>query len=411
MDLVIFASAYWDEVLWTNKQHVALRLARRHRVLYVEPGFSRTVLAARLSRPPRREGQAIGPVPAPPDAGAARGLEILSPILLPLRRGPESLRAIAYRILAARVRRVLARWGSRRFALLIYYPEGIRLADHLAPDVVAYDCVDDLATQPHIASRPGLARSLAASEDRLIARADLVFATSPDLASKVAGRTSRCHYVPNVADFDHFAAPRAEPPALAAVPRPRAAYSGALDPYKVDYPLLHGVLDRLPDLSLVLIGPAETAGPNAPIARLAAHPRVHRVPPLPYTDLPAYLQAMDVLLMPYVISEHTRHIFPLKVHEYLATGRPVVSTPLPALAALTPVIPLARTAAEWQSALERALAAAGAEALAGRQARQDVARASTWEVRVGRIEMLLASALEGSAPRASAPQPREPRAR
>ena len=381
----MFASAYWDEPLWTNKQHVASRLAAHHRVLYVEPGFSRGVLTARL-----RAGRLAPACALPaPGAGGAPGLEVLAPLDLPLRRGPDAVRALAYRILAGRVRRTLARWGSRAFAYLVYYPEGVRLLDHLRPAAVAYDCVDDLATQPHIARKPALAASLAAAEARLVRAADVVFGTSPALAARLAQVSRNAHYVPNVADFAHFSAPQPEPPALAAIPRPRAAFSGALDPYKLDYALLTDLLARLPDLHLVLLGPGQTAGPNPELAALVTNPRVHHQPAVPYAELPAWLQAMDVLVMPYVLSEHTRHVYPLKVNEYLATGRPVVSTPLESLAGLPPVFPRVQTGACFAAAVQGALA----HAEEGRPERIAQARANTWETRVARIEELLAQAV------------------
>jgi glycosyltransferase involved in cell wall biosynthesis len=110
---------------------------------------------------------------------------------------------------------------------------------------------------------------------------------------------------------------------------------------------------------------------------------------VPYAELPGWLQGMDVLLMPYVLTEHTRHIFPLKVHEYLATGRPVVSTALPAIADLAAFLPQAADARAFADAVVRALA----QPEHGREARLERARAHTWDERVGRIEALLAGAL------------------
>lgn len=388
MDVVVFASAYWDEPLWTNKQHVASRLAARHRVLYVEPGFSRSVLMARLT------GRAAPPpVTLPePRADGTPGLARLSPLDLPLRRGPDVLRALAYRELARRVRNTLAAWRSERFAYLVYYPEGVRLIEHLRPAALAYDCVDDLVTQPHFARNPALAASLAAAEARLVREADVVLATSPALAKRLAAATPRAHYVPNVADFEHFARPAPEPAWLARVPRPRVAFSGALDPYKLDYALLGELLERAPDLHFVLIGPASTAGPNPELARLPRS-RVHAPGLVPYGELPAWLHAMDALVMPYVLSEHTRHIFPLKAFEYLATGRPVIATPLDSLATLPPVFPRVAGGEAFAAAVRDALA----DPARGRDERVALARANTWETRVRRIEELLEAALAARA--------------
>jgi len=325
-------------------------------------------------------------MPAP-----SQGLTLLSPLDLPLRRGFSFVRSIAFRLLARRIRRVLEDWQSKSFVYLVYHPEGVRVLESLDPAVVAYDCVDDLVTQPHIASRPRLARALLASESRLIERADLVFATSPALAARLVRVNPRTHLITNVADFDHFSTLRPEPPGLKDIPRPRAAYAGALDPYKLDYSLIEGLLTDLPDLHLVLIGPACTAGPNPALNALESHPRVHHLGVVEYQALPGYLQAMDVLIMPYVLSDHTRHIFPLKTFEYLATGRPVVSSPLEALGPLGPAISLCDHRESWSLSIRRAIQ----KPEEGRESRQELARRNTWDERVSRIEALLETALTG----------------
>ncbi|MBI2944028.1 MAG: glycosyltransferase [Candidatus Wallbacteria bacterium] len=398
MDVVVFASAYWDEPLWTNKQHIAARLAGRgHRVLYVEPGFSRFVLRERLTG---HRGEGPGGVPFS-WCGSSRtesGVQVLSPLCLPLRRGPGPLLSVAWRILAGWIERSMRGLAfGPSWAYVVYYPEGVRLLSHLRPAVTLYDCVDDIASQPHIASRPRLAAAVRRAEALLVARASCVTATSRPLWERRRLENPCSYYVPNVGEYAHFARaqePLAEPQELAAIPRPRVGFVGALDPYKVDYASLSALATKAPELSLVLAGPAETAGANAELSRLALLPNVHVLGQWPYRLLPELLASMDCLVLPYRLTEHTRFVFPLKFFEFLATGKPVVSAPLESLKEFEGLIPFASSPDRWPAAVRQELGADGAR----REARLALARQSTWDHRAARIEEILAGHLAGSPP-------------
>ncbi len=389
MDVVVFSSAYWDEPLWTNKQHISVQLARLgHRVVFVEPGFARPILNRRLRRMPGTGGPGCPPLPVSGTFASEQGVHILSPLLLPLRRGPEFLRRAAWHLLSTWIQTLIRQLGfGDPWVYLVYHPEGYRLLDHLSPAVTLYDCVDDIASQPHIASRPALARGVRQAEARLVARATCVTATSRPLAELRGKEHPRTFYVPNVGDHDHFARAAELPPApeLEGIPAPRIGFVGALDPYKVDYDILSTITSQAPDLTLVLAGPGETVGANPRLDSLRNRHNFRLLPPWPYDRLPELLAGMDCLILPYRLSEHTQFVFPLKFFEFLATGKPVVASPLPSLKEFQGVLPFPATRTEWVSAIRQAIHLPAE----GRGARQRLARKNTWESRAGKLVEIL----------------------
>lgn len=143
---------------------------------------------------------------------------------------------------------------------------------------------------------------------------------------------------------------------------------------------------------MVLVGPVGVGDPSTDVSALDALPNVHLVGPRTYAGLPAVLRGADVGVIPYTVTALTRSIFPMKVHEYLAAGLPVVTTPLPALAGVPDVV-RAGDAAAFVTAVADALAADGPEA---RRARSGRARAHSWDVRLGELAEALAGAGAGS---------------
>src|SRR2546427_6380631 len=129
-----------------------------------------------------------------------------------------------------------------------------------------------------------------------------------------------------------------------------------------DIPVLHTLARRRTEWSFVLIGPSRLTGADATtFADLVRLPNVHWLGPKPVNALPAYTQQLDVCLMCYRMTDYTKYIYPLKLHEYLATGHPVVGSPIRSLLSFGDVITLARTPDEWSAALRQALTpAAGA---------------------------------------------------
>lgn len=374
-DIVCVGFNDWETELWTNQHHLMARLAGSgNRVLFIESlGLRRPTVAGRdVSRMARRLVRGLQP-PRERD-----GVHVLSPLVIPLHGNP-TIRRLNARILPALVGRAARRLGMRRPILWGYVPQAEVLLDVLDPSLVVYHCVDDIATQEGIDTA-----SFQAAEARYAGRADLVLASAPRLAERMRTLSDNVLYAPNVADTAAFAAAldegRIDEP-LGALPHPRLVFTGAIAEKKLDLPLLAQIARARRDWTIALVGPVGLGDPHTDVAALEAEPNVHLLGARRYEELPAVLRGADITLIPYRASELTASIFPMKVYEYLAAGRPVVSTPLPALEGVAEIT-VADGAAAFISAIERELAEDTPER---RTARSAAAARNSWDARLEEI--------------------------
>jgi UDP-galactopyranose mutase len=161
-------------------------------------------------------------------------------------------------------------------------------------------------------------------ERRLFQRADLVFTGGQSLYEAKRSHHARVMMFPSSVDIAHFARARAlqdEPADQASIPQPRLGYFGVIDE-RMDLALLEGVARARPDWHLVLLGPVV----KIDAATLPQAPNIHYLGPKKYDDLPRYIASWHVALLPFARNEATRFISPTKTPEYMAAGRPVVST-------------------------------------------------------------------------------------
>jgi glycosyltransferase involved in cell wall biosynthesis len=377
-NIVCLGFGEWDAELWTNQQHLMIRLARENRVLFVESlGLRQPSLAGRdLRRMARRiRRAAAGP-------RAVDGLHVLSPLVIPLHGRPR-IAAFNQRLLCGQVGRAARGIGLQRPLLWGYVPHADWLVDVLKPSTIVYHCVDDIAAQKGVR-----ADAFREAEARFAARADLVLASAPALAERMRTLNEHVFYTPNVADTDRFASALdggPADPALEPLARPRIVFTGAVVATKLDMELLEGVARARPDWTLALVGPVGAGDPSTDVSALRRLPNVHLLGARRYEELPQVLRGADVALVPYAINDLTRSVFPMKVFEYLAAGLPVVTTPLPALAD-TAHVTVAADAPQTVAAIERALAEDGPEA---RRARSAAVRDRSWETRLAEIDSYL----------------------
>lgn len=325
-DVVLFSTADWDHPFWTNKQRVASHLAAAGcRVLYVDSlGLRAPTAAPRdLARIGRRLRRAARPL-----RQVERNLWVYSPLVLPWHDRPH-VRAINERWLAATIRRILRKLDFAAPMLWTYNPLVGPLLARLERSLVVYHAVDDLSAAPQMP-----AAAIDVAERRLTQMADVVFTTSPRLQERLSRwRSGGTFFLPNVADYEHFSRARVPgqiPAELAAIPRPRFGFIGALSPYKVDFELIAAVARRRPGWHWVLIGQVGEGQPEASTQALQL-PNVHLLGPRSYSQLPEYLRGFDLATIPATANDYTAAMFPMKFFEYLAAGRPVIAANVPAL--------------------------------------------------------------------------------
>jgi glycosyltransferase involved in cell wall biosynthesis len=283
-----------------------------------------------------------------------------------LRRAAERLRAA----------------GCNRFVLYIWRPEFGDTVEHLAHDLSIYHVDDEYtfsSTDVEVSPK----------ERRLLE----VFIHSMAMMRKKGSFNPNTELVPNGVDYSLYATAVPEPADLSAIPRPRIGYIGTLKKM-LDWPLLLELSAAHPEWSFVFVGP--TGGHreiDAALQAMSKRPNVYFLGGKPTEDLGAYPQHFDVCIMPYQPDGYTKYIYPLKMHEYLASGTPVVSTPIGSVQEFKSVIAIASNAQEWSAMIKRALAEEENRP-ARRRERQEVARRYDWEGLVNRIALTIANRLE-----------------
>lgn len=206
--------------------------------------------------------------------------------------------------------------------LWLYTPMALAITEHIRRSATVYDCMDELS------GFHGAPRVLRDQERRLFGVADLVFTGGQSLYEAKRAHHPNVHAFPSSVDAKHFAKARThaqltEPPDQRAIPHPRLGFFGVVDE-RMDHALLREAAELRPDLQFVMLGPVVKIDP-AVLPRL---PNIHYLGQKTYTELPAYLAFWDVAIMPFALNEATRYISPTKTLEYLAAGKPVVSTPI-----------------------------------------------------------------------------------
>ncbi len=294
--LICFSHLRWDFVL-QRPQHLMSRFAKGRQVFFFEEYIPTDHHLAYLEYHPFEGTSVVAVRPRVPHGWN------------------EAKREDALRGLLALLIRLN---GVSKPVLWFYTPMMFSLARDVDAAAVVYDCMDELA---NFRFAP---ESLKTQERALLQRADVVFTGGYSLYEAKRGTHDNIHPFPSSVDVPHFAKGRrksADPADQAAIPHPRIGFYGVIDE-RIDLKLLANVAAARPNCSLVMIGPVVKIDP----ATLPRAKNIFYLGQKSYADLPDYLAGWDAAMMPFAINEATRFISPTKTPEYLAAGRPVVST-------------------------------------------------------------------------------------
>ncbi len=400
-DIVIISSIDWN-FLWQVHQEIALRFAQSgNRVFYIENTGVRAPRLSDVWRILSRLKNWSRSLRAASVGQVAANVTVISPLLLP----PFSLlgRVANPFLFSFLVKRILNRRGLRDPILWTYLPTDTAceiIRELRTPrSMVVYYCVADFSQLTSDQAR------LREFEHRLIEQSDLVFANSAQVAEHCRQWHSDVHVFPPGVDFKKFAVEEAavaqqrsvaaEGPQsaggspdelmLAALPKPVIGYVGGLHRF-VDYDLLVEMARARPHWSWVFVGPTHTK-----IGELAGMPNVYLLGQKSHDELPRLIREFDVCLVPYLVNDATVTIAPVKVNEYLAVGKPVVSTELPTVCEFNREHEILTTAAnsspEFLAAIEAALAQPTDAATIAR--RREVAALGDWPNRFNAMNELI----------------------
>jgi len=319
-DIVCLSSQDWND-LWTRKQRFMQRFARKgNRVLYIEAQASLASLRILQADWRRMFRWMAGP------RRVEENLYVATlPLVLPCFQMSMGINTLNNGFLLPLLRHWIKRLGFHRPILWTYNPHSESLLGKLGERMVVYECVDELS------AAKGLVRSdvVEKLERRLIKKVDLVIVTHENLYWSKKSLAREIHLIPNGAEVDHFRkASLPDTPVadeMKSIPHPIVGFLGSIQ-YWIDMDLLRFLALARPDWSFALIGPI---GRLTRIKKIENLPNVHLLGRKGYDELPAYLKAFDVCLNPYILDETAMNCSPLKLYEYLASGKPVVSVDMP----------------------------------------------------------------------------------
>ena len=295
MDLICFSHLRWDFV-YQRPQHLMSRCARERRVFFIEE--------AQVSDGPAR-------MEVKEDSSGVLVVKPFLPSGLNQEEIETAMQELVDRFFAEEI---------KEYILWYYTPMALNFSRHLRPALTIYDCMDELSLFK------GAPAKLQELEKELISRADLIFTGGQTLYESKRNGHDNVYLFPSSIDAPHFGQARqrqSDPSDQANIPHPRLGFFGVIDE-RMDLDLIGEIARLRPDWHLVILGPVVKIESES----LPHLPNIHYLGLKKYDQLPLYLANWDIALLPFALNDSTRFISPTKIPEYLAGGKPVVSTPI-----------------------------------------------------------------------------------
>ena len=392
-DIVCVSFVTWDDHWGTSQQQMS-RLAAKNRVFFMDQPISPLSFVTGVRRRSAVWRQfkrwLAGPRPVAPNVWAGA-----PPPILPFRtnRFVNALNAaIIRRWLAGCVRKL----GFQDVIFWNFEPGLPGLSRGVQPALSVFHCVDDFSAIPYWWHSSGNQMRL---EEQCCRESNVVICTGRKLVESRRRFNSNIHFVPEGADVASFLAASTDavtvPAAMAALRGKVVGYVGVID-FRLDVELLACMAERRPQWSFALVGPVK--GDTQDMTRLRALPNVHFFGRQRLEDVPSFVKGMDVCLIPYVLNDYTHHIFPLKLYEYMAAGKPIVAS---AMEEMLPYegaeMAIGRSPEDFLAKVDDAIATDSPDKAA---ARQQAAAHESWDDRVEQVSAILEPLLRQRAPRA-----------
>jgi glycosyltransferase involved in cell wall biosynthesis len=369
---ILYFGNDWNAENRTSSHHIARQLAERCQVYYIEcPGL----------RAPSVSGRDVKKIFTKLFKGlrgprqVSERIKVKTLLQIPFHRFA-IVRWLNRLLVKASMRWMMWRHGIRKPISWFVIPHLPYLIGALDERLAVYYCIDDYPAMP------GVNREVVTAMDaEMTRRADVVFVSSETLKEPKAKLNPNTHHSPHGVDVDHFGRAQSpeQPvaPEVAALPKPVIGFFGLIERW-IELDLIAYLAEQRPQWSFVLIGRAAV-----PAEQLPQRPNIHYLGKRPYEDLPAYGKGFDVSIIPYHLTYQVLNSSPLKLREYLAMGKPIVSVSVPEIDKFADVVAIARTREEYLAALDRAVAEKESpEAIARRMNR---VRGDSWSARVDNV--------------------------
>jgi len=375
-DIICISTTDWDEI-WGSRQQIMSRLAKLgNRILFVE----RQVGPEHFLRDHslfRRKINFEKPL-----RYLMNNIWILNPgVVLPGRYYSNNSNNLSQLILSKRIQQYSGVLGFTSPLLWIYPPHSYPIIGMLNECLVVYHCIDKFS-----AEQKGRKRKIIESQEKqLLLSSDCIFTHAKKLKEDLEELTDKpVHLLPSAADVELFQKEIKQNYELGRITKPKLGVFGTFDG-RIDSSLLLSIAINKPEWQIFLVGPVR---PGVRLKKqLVSQSNIHFIGSIKFQDLPAYMQAMDVLLLPYVRNKLTEYINPLKIYEYLAIGKPVVSVPIPEIEFLKKWIYFASESGQFEQTIQSALGENDPSLV---KERRIIAQGHDWDKRIIKIVNILA---------------------
>jgi glycosyltransferase involved in cell wall biosynthesis len=384
--LVYFGPEKWDG-LWRNRHQLMSRFAEQNKVLYVEP---KTWF--RDARQQWRAGtlgwQALKQSRV---TKAADNLYIYhSPVFIPIS-GRYPLDHITWFLWKALVRLTMRKLGFYEPIIWLSRPAMVNMIGSFDEKLAIYHIVDEYLSYSrcNVEAR----RRQQALERQMMGRVDLAIVVSESLLQRKLPLNEHTYVVPNGVDYQAYTramqGDEPSPSDIAHLPKPVIGYSGLIGA-RLDLSLLEHIAATHPEWSVALMGAVDNRGCDAELWRLREANNVHFLGRKEIARVPLYVQAFDVCLIPYQVGERAQNASPLKLYDYMAAGKPIVTTNFSVANQFKEVVRIADTQAEFLRYIEESLAEDGQDLFLKRRC---IAAENTWDKRVEQLSNIVQSYL------------------
>jgi glycosyltransferase involved in cell wall biosynthesis len=339
-DFLVFSDDWGEHP--SSCQHIFRHIAKNHRVLWVNTiGMRNPTLSWTDARKVVvKASKMFGKKRESANEANTENLTVCQPFMLPGSRS-RAVRRFNARSVAGKVQTLLDRLDIHDPVVVATVPNASEYPELLEGRKTIYYCVDDFSLWPGLD-----ADGVREMEARLIERANSIIAVSDTLFHRLAKYGKPTHLLTHGVDLEMFSIPATSEHALIEkIAKPRVGFFGLIDG-RMNWDLIEPLARRMPKVSFVFAGPADATAGELPRVH-----NIHYVGNINYHDLPRFIAGVESLILPYRTGELSESISPLKLKEYVATGKPVVSTPIAEARRWSDVIWNASTVAEWVMAL------------------------------------------------------------
>ena len=381
-EIVCISTSDWD-FPYGSKQHIMSCLAGTNRILFIEAQISILHILKNPFQGIKKIKRWLGGIQRKKDS-----LYIYTPVpLLPFGNYFIFINNVNQFILLYSLKRQMKRIGFKRPILWIYFPNSVLLIGKMREMLSIYYCIDDFPSEINSERRR---RTMEFLENSILQRADIVFVCSKGLYERRVKVREDMNFLLNGVDFDSFNRKEREavPTEISNIGRPRIGFLGTLDS-RLDIGLISFIASEKPNWQIILIGKVLLLRKDR--YTLNAHPNIHMLGFRKHQLVPRYIQMMDVCIIPYKTRGFNRSVFPIKTFEYLAAGKPVVSTFLPELYDFRETIKLSGNQTDFIRNIEFYL-----KDSSGTSQRRKVASEHSWSNKIDILSELIYSRIKNN---------------